>query len=51
MPLEDQKPELEAIARLYAARVTRALEALSWDELCDLLREMDEILSESRETK
>jgi hypothetical protein len=47
MPLEDQKSELEAIARVYAARVTRALEALSWDELCDLLREIDEILSDN----
>ncbi len=51
MPLEDQKSELEAIARVYTTRVMQALEALSVDELYDLLREIDEILGDKSETK
>lgn len=51
MPLEDQKSELDAIARLYAARVTQGLETFSREELFDLLREIDEMLRDnSRET-
>jgi hypothetical protein len=50
MPLEDQKSELEAIARVYAERVTLALESLSRKELLDLLREIDEMLRDNRET-